>query len=144
MSPGHGAGKRGLIRVFNMTADRNAARAAVFRFALDEYSPQARRLENLVAWRVRALALPYGDQGLLLHTDFYHALGGFQPLPLMEDVDLVRRIGRHRLVVLHSAARTSAQRWRREGWMRRSLRNLGCLSLYYLGVPPSFIKRLYG
>lgn len=131
------------VRAF-IAEDRNATRAAVFRFALDEQSPQARRLEMLVAWRVRMLALPYGDQGLLLRADFYQALGGFRPLPLMEDVDLVRRIGRRRLTVLHAPARTSARRWRRDGWTRRSLRNLGCLSLYYLGVPPSFIKRLYG
>lgn len=130
------------VRSF-VAAERNVARAAVFRFALDENSPQARRLETLVAWRVRMLALPYGDQGLLMRADFYHAIGGYRPLPLMEDVDLVRRIGRQRLTVFQSAARTSAQRWRREGWMLRSLRNLGCLSLYYLGMPPSFIKRLY-
>ena len=131
------------VRAF-IDDDRNATKAAVFRFALDEQSSQARRLEMLVAWRVRLLALPYGDQGLLLRADFYHALGGFRPLPLMEDVDLVRRIGRRRLTVLQAPARTSAQRWRRDGWTRRSLRNIGCLSLYYLGVPPSFIKRLYG
>jgi rSAM/selenodomain-associated transferase 2 len=127
-----------------MADDRNAERAAVFRFALDDDSANARRLEKLVAWRVRTFALPYGDQGLLLRADFYHALGGFQPLPLMEDVDLVRRIGRRRLTALRAAARTSGERWRRDGWTRRSLRNLSCLALYYLGVPPAFIKRLYG
>jgi hypothetical protein len=101
-------------------------------------------LERLVAWRVRTLALPYGDQGLLIRRDFYRSLGGFRPWPLMEDVDLVRRIGRHRLTVLRSAARTSAERWRRGGWKRRSLRNLGCLTLYFLGVPPRLIAHLYG
>jgi hypothetical protein len=61
----------------------------------------------------------------------------------MEDVDLVRRIGRARLAALPVAAVTSAERWRREGWTRRSARNLLCLSLWFLGVPPGVIRRLY-
>lgn len=125
-------------------APENRAKAAAFRFALDDPSPQARRLEKLVAWRVRRLGLPYGDQGLLIHRDFYRAVGGFRALPLMEDVDLVRRIGRGRLVSLPISARTSAERWRRDGWLRRSARNLLCLSLFFAGVPPHVIKRLYG
>jgi rSAM/selenodomain-associated transferase 2 len=127
-----------------MDGPRAAARAAYFGFALDDPSPEARRLERLVAWRCRALGLPYGDQGLLISRALYDAVGGFRPLPLMEDVDLVRRLGRRRLAALPVSAVTSAERWRREGWRRRSARNLACLSLWFLGVPPGIIKRLYG
>ena len=118
-------------------------RAFHFRFALDDAAPAARRLEQAVAWRCRALALPYGDQGLLIHRDLLAAAGGMQPLPLMEDVDLVRRLGRARLGALDVVALTSADRWRREGWWRRSARNLLCLSLWFLGVPPRLIARVY-
>ena len=121
----------------------NLSRAATFRFGLDDPGLEARRLERRVAWRVRRLGLPYGDQGLVIHRDFYRSLGGFRPWPLMEDVDLVRRIGRSRLMVLPSVACTSAERWRHDGWRRRSLRNLSCLVLYLLGVPPHLIARLY-
>jgi rSAM/selenodomain-associated transferase 2 len=119
-------------------------RAACFHFALDDASPQARRLEGWVAWRVAALALPYGDQGLLIHRVLYDRVGGYRPLPLMEDVDLVRRLGRRRLTVLDARAVTSARRWRQDGWLRRSARNLLCLSLFYAGVPAERIARLYG
>src|SRR5918999_1201337 len=78
---------------------------------------EARRIERLVAWRCRTLALPYGDQGLLISAAFYRTLGGFRALPLMEDVDLVRRIGRRRLAELPVAFTTSAARYRRGGWM---------------------------
>ncbi|WP_193552302.1 TIGR04283 family arsenosugar biosynthesis glycosyltransferase [Oleisolibacter albus] len=122
----------------------NRERAGYFRFALDDASPPARRLERLVAWRCRTLALPYGDQGLLLSRSLYRAVGGVRPLPLMEDVDLVRRLGRPRLVPLAAAAVTSAEKWRRDGWWRRSARNLLCLSLWYAGVPPRLIRRVYG
>jgi hypothetical protein len=121
----------------------NTDRAAYFRFALDSDDRRARRLEHLVAWRCRALALPYGDQGLLLHRDLLRAVGGIRPLPLMEDVDLVRRLSRRRLVALKVDAVTSAAKWRRGGWYRRSARNLLCLSLYFAGVPPRLIARLY-
>jgi rSAM/selenodomain-associated transferase 2 len=119
-------------------------RAGYFRFALDSDDPWARRLERLVAWRCRALALPYGDQGLLIHRDLLRAVGGVRPLPLMEDVDLISRLGRGRLVALDVVAVTSAEKWLRQGWYRRSMRNLCCLALYFAGVPPRTIARLYG
>ena len=85
-------------------------RAGYFRFVLDVDDRRARRLERMVAWRCRRFALPYGDQGLLLSRTLLASVGGVGPLPLMEDVDLVRRIGRHRLVGLEAAAVTSAAR----------------------------------
>ncbi|MBL28705.1 MAG: glycosyl transferase family 2 [Rhodospirillaceae bacterium] len=130
------------VRMF-MAAEGNAGRAAVFRFALDDPAPAARRLERIVRWRTRVLGLPYGDQGLLISRALYRAVGGYRRIPIMEDVALVRRIGRRRLVMLDIAAVTSAARYRR-GYLRRSARNLVCLSLYFAGVPPRTLKRLYG
>lgn len=121
----------------------NAGRAGYFRFALDDTAPEARRLERWVARRCRWLALPYGDQGLLIHRDLYDRIGGFRPIPIMEDVDIVRRLGRRRLAALDAPFVTSAERWRREGWRRRSRRNLACLALWFLGVAPERIARLY-
>jgi rSAM/selenodomain-associated transferase 2 len=119
-------------------------KAAAFRLKLDDPAPQARRIERLANWRARRLGLPYGDQGLLLSRRLYEAVGGYRPLPLMEDVDFVRRLGRRRLVVLESEALTSADRYRRDGWWARPLRNLTLLCGYFLGVPPSLLKRFYG
>lgn len=119
-------------------------KAAVFRFALDDSSAAARRLERMVAWRGRVLGLPYGDQGLLIHRTLYDAVGGFPDIPLMEDVAIIRQIGRHRLCVLNARAITSATRWQRHGWLRRSARNLACLGLYFAGVSPAVIAKVYG
>lgn len=127
-----------------MADPANRSRAAHFRFRLDDDSPAARRLERWVDRRCRWFALPYGDQGLLLHRSLYDAVGGFPAIPLMEDVDLVRRIGRRRLVALDAPVVTSADRYRRHGYGRRSARNLACLALHFLGVPPERIARLYG
>lgn len=122
----------------------NSGRAAAFAFALDEGGPAAARLERIVAWRSRALALPYGDQGLLIARTLYDAVGGYAPLPLMEDVDLVRRLGRQRIALLDARAVTSARRYRQGGWVMRPARNLACLSLYFLGLPPRLVAKLYG
>ena len=127
-----------------MDEPSNAGRAGYFRFALDDPSPAARRLERLVALRCRWLGLPYGDQGLLIRRSLHTALGGFRPLPLMEDVDLARRIGRSRLVSLPADAVTSAARYRRDGYLRRSLRNAVCLAAWRMGLPPASLQRLYG
>ena len=122
----------------------NAGRAATFTFALDDRSRGARWLEAGVGARARWLGLPYGDQGLLIDRCFYDGLGGYKPIAIMEDVDIIRRIGRGRLTVLPARAVTSAVRWQRDGFIARSSRNLACLALYYAGLPPHRIKRLYG
>ena len=119
-------------------------RAGYFTLALDDPAEAARRVERLAAWRCRALALPYGDQGLLIHWSLYEAVGGYPAIPLMEDVALVRRLGRARLKPLGATVLTSASRYRRDGYWRRPLRNLCCLSLYFLGVPPGRIAKIYG
>lgn len=123
---------------------RRGQAAASFRFALDDDGIMPRLIESLVGLRCHVLALPYGDQGLLISRNLYNRLGGFRPLPLMEDVDLVRRLKRRELVMLQSRAVTSGERYRREGYLARSLRNLGCILLYYLHVPPRVLARLYG
>lgn len=128
----------------HLTAPERPHRAAVFGFQLDDRAWQARLLEWGVRLRVALLALPYGDQGLLIHRDLYEAVGGHKALPLMEDVDLVRRLGRRRLRLLPGVAITSATRWRRRGWARQTLLNLRCLTLYLTGTPPAEIARLYG
>jgi rSAM/selenodomain-associated transferase 2 len=127
-----------------LAAPKAQSRAGYFDLALDDEAPAARRLERIVAWRCRALALPYGDQGLLIARILYDAVGGFRPLPLMEDVDLVHRLGRRRLARVGARCLASARRYRRDGYLRRPLRNLLCLSLYFAGVPAQRIVRLYG
>jgi rSAM/selenodomain-associated transferase 2 len=120
---------------------QHPAHPACFRFRLDDPSWQARLIERGVAVRVRLFSLPYGDQGLLVSREHYLAVGGYRAMPLMEDVDLVRRLRRVR--VLPADALTSAERWRRDGWLRRSARNLLCLGLYRAGASPERIARLY-
>lgn len=138
LQPGWSAEVR---RFMEMNADR--PRAAAFRFALDDPRAPARRLARLVNWRSKALKLPYGDQGLLISRGFYEALGGFKPMVLFEDVDMVRRIGARRLCLLKSRAVTGADRFAGEGYARRSAKNLLLLARYFAGADPARLARAY-
>ena len=115
-----------------------------FRFALDSTAWQARVWERGVALRVALFGLPYGDQGLFVRRDVFERMGGFRPIPLMEDVEFVGRLKREgRMVHLKVKIVTSARRWEREGWWRRTRRNLGLLALYHVGITPDELARRY-
>ncbi len=120
---------------------KRSSRPACFRLRLGDGAWQARLIERGVAMRVRLLGLPYGDQGLLVSRTHYHNAKGYRPLPLMEDVDLVHRLGRVRMLPVDAV--TSAERWRRDGWFRRSARNLLCLGLYTGGMSAERVARIY-
>ncbi len=124
--------------------EKHTEQAAAFRFALDDDAGRARLMEKLVRLRCAVFALPYGDQGLLISRNHYDEIGGFGELPLMEDVDIVRRIGRRRLRFLKSQAVTSAARYQKYGYIIRAVRNLTCVMLYFVGVKPETIRKLYG
>lgn len=118
--------------------------AAVFRFALDDSGVRAAFLKMMVELRCLLFRMPYGDQGLLISKRLYKEVGGFKPISLMEDVDMAGRLGRRRISFMRSAAITSARRYRADGYVLRTLRNLTCLGLYYLRVPPHLLARFYG
>jgi len=128
-----------------ITPERNRERAGYFRLGFDGTpDPRARRVARLANWRADVLGLPYGDQGVLIHATLYMDVGGFRvEQNLMEDVDLVRRIGPMRLTRLSATVTTSAVRYRQGGWWGRPLRNVVCLGLYVLGAPNRWIERLY-
>ena len=121
-----------------------ATPAGYFALRYDDSHWKARWLERIVAWRSRVVGLPYGDQGLLISREFYDHLGGYKLIPIMEDVDIMRRIGRRRVAALPAAIETSARRYRRAGYGLRAAWNLFCLGLYFCRVPPRLIARIYG
>lgn len=138
--PGANAGPA--ARAF-MGDPANALKAAAFHLTLDDEAPAARRVERLANWRARRLGLAYGDQGLLIARESYWKLGGFQSLPLMEDVEFVRRLGRANLIILNGAVMTSAARYRRDGYWKRPAKNIALLCLYFLGLSPERLARMY-
>lgn len=131
---------------FMERVDRDASRhtAAAFRFALDDEGFAPRALEAVVRLRCALLRLPYGDQGLLIPHRLYDEVGGHRPLQLMEDIDLVRRLGMRQIKLLSSRAVGNAARYRREGYFRRTLGDLGQRIRYSLHLTPARTARLSG
>lgn len=123
--------------------DRAPGKAAHFALAYDSDAKEARWLERRANARARWLGLPYGDQGLLISRALYAEIGGYEDIPLMEDVSIVRRIGRRRLAGLPVKAVTSAEKYERDGWRRRAWRNAGLLTRYLLGARPESLARRY-
>ncbi len=116
-----------------------------FDLGIDAAGAAFRLIERGASLRSRMTRIPYGDQAVFLKREAYFRLGGFRPLPLMEDVDLMRRLKRSggRIRFFRQRVRTSARRWRREGILFCTLRNYALIGLYYLGVSPERLARHY-
>jgi hypothetical protein len=101
-----------------------------FRLVFDGDTPFSRWLTGLYAW-IRSIALYYGDSGIFVRRSVYEALGGFRPLPLMEDLDFVRRLERfgRTYCITDPPLITSSRRFERRhplqivyGWIRLHVR----------------------
>ena len=104
----------------------------------------ARLIEAGVAARVRWFGLPYGDQAIFVRHDVFETLGGYEDWSLMEDVDFVRRLGSIGQLWFPSVSvQVSARRWERDGWVQRTVSNVGLAVLYFLGVAPRRLARWY-
>ncbi len=116
-----------------------------FRFRLDSPRPRYRLVEAGVRLRCALLRLPYGDQALFVRRDAYLAAGGFGCVPILEDVDLVRRLRKEgRLAFPSVTAVTSARRWEERGFLSTTARNLLVMLLDAMGVSRDRLARYYG
>ncbi len=114
---------------------------ACFRLAFRSRHPMAAVTAAWANLRTRLFGLPYGDQGLLVSRRDYAAAGGFPNQPLMEDVALARALPP--ITLLAATARTGADRYERDGWLRRGTKNLTLLTRYLLGADPAALVKRY-
>ena len=117
--------------------------AGYFQLKYRSNAHQARWLARRANRRAKIFGLPYGDQGLLISQSLYNDLGGFAPIPLMEDVDIARRLGKKRLVPLNAIITTSAEKYERDGWRKRSYANALLLGRYLAGASPEKLAKVY-
>ncbi len=118
--------------------------AAVWRLAIDAGHWWFRVVEWGARARDRLGGLPYGDQGLLVRTRLFDRLGGFPEIPVMEDVALVRAVGRHAtLRRFSSSISVSDRRWQAEGRFRTLARNSALVAAYLSGVAPQRLAKWY-
>jgi len=115
-----------------------------FRLRITGDHPWLGLVSHMANLRSRALRLPYGDQALFMARRDYLKAGGFRSLPLMEDVDLVKRLkrtGGFRLA--RGRVMTSGRRWKREGTFYGTLRNWLLLVRFLAGTSPEALVKSY-
>lgn len=121
-----------------------AVQAAVWGLRIDAGGFWPRFMELGNSLRDRVGGLPYGDQGLLVRRELFAGVGGFPPFPIMEDVALIRLLGRRtRIERLGAPLLVSPRRWLREGPYRTWIRNSLLLSAYLAGASPQRLVRWY-
>jgi len=114
-----------------------------FRLEFDGDDRFARLLGGLYA-ALRRVGVYYGDSAVFVRADVFRALGGFRPLPVMDDYDFARRLERRgRTVCLPGPALTSGRRWKRFGIGRTLASWIAIQTLYMAGFPPNRLARLY-
>ena len=131
------------VLIFQTLADPTTV-AGAFSLQIDAAGALLRLLERGANLRARLLGLPYGDQGIFLNKRVFEEMGGFPPLPIMEDFQLVRWLARRgRVVIRPEKARTSARRWRQHGVLRTFLINQVMVLGFWLGISPDRLARFY-
>jgi rSAM/selenodomain-associated transferase 2 len=115
-----------------------------FDVRLDSPRPMLRMVASLMNARSRLSGICTGDQGIFVRRADFEAVGGYPDIPLMEDIELSRRLKRRgRLGALRLRVTTSARKWEREG----PLRTIGLMwalrFLHFCGVSPERLHRWY-
>lgn len=106
-----------------------------------------RRAARFLTWlypQLRKLGLCYGDSGLFVRREIYERVGGFQPFPIFEDLDLVRRLRRvGRVAHVPATVVTSSRRFEGRSFALIFARWSVMQALYWAGVPPRRLARMY-
>lgn len=111
---------------------------------LDGSEPIFRIIEALMNVRSRMTGIATGDQAIFVRRSVFQALGGYAPIPLMEDVEFSARLKRCGSVAcLRSRVRTSVRRWRRLGPWRTIVHMWWLRARYALGTSPDRLARRY-
>lgn len=132
----------GFVREIEPMLERPNVVAGAFRLGINSNRPVFRWIERAVMWRSRHWQRPYGDQGLFMWRSVFEKIGGYAPIPIMEDVELVRRLRRAgRIGIVDRAVSTSARRWEATGPIRATVVNMISAGAYRLGVPAIHIYR---
>lgn len=116
-----------------------------FRHRIDAPSPWLRIIETADTLRARLVSLPYGDQGIFVRAAAFSALGGYEDVPLLEDVLLARKLAQFGAPrILKPILQTDARRWLEKGILKTTLTNWRILFQFILaGKSPQELAEHY-
>ena len=121
---------------------KNQENAGYCKLSFDDPSLIAKIISFGANLRSSIFKLPYGDQGLLISKKLYNEIGGYPDLPLMEDVAIVKFL-KQKIQVVPVTIKTSAFKYKRDGWLKRSINNITLLIRFKFGADPYELAKLY-
>ena len=121
---------------------KNQENAGYCKLSFDDPSLIAKVISFGANLRSSIFKLPYGDQGLLISKKLYNEIGGYPDLPLMEDVAIVKLL-KKKIQLVPVTIKTSAFKYKRDGWLKRSINNITLLIRFKFGADPRELAKLY-
>ena len=121
---------------------KNQENAGYCKLSFDDPSLIAKVISFGANLRSSIFKLPYGDQGLLISKKLYNEIGGYPDLPLMEDVAIVKLL-KQKIQLVPVTIKTSAFKYKRDGWLKRSINNINLLIRFKIGADPHELAKLY-
>lgn len=115
-----------------------------FTFRIQSMLWKYRLVEAWVKLRCKLFSMPYGDQAIFVRKTAFDLIGGYKSIPLMEDVDFIKRLKKlGPIVILDKKAITSERRWSKKGLIKTAAMNQLIMLFYRFGVNPSLLARIY-
>jgi rSAM/selenodomain-associated transferase 2 len=104
-----------------------------------------RAIGRAASWKHRLTRVPYGDQAIFILRAIFENIGGYAEIPLMEDVELMKRVKRQgrRIIILPEAVTTSSRKWETDGVFYTIIRNWIIQVLYLFGMPTQRLIKYY-
>jgi rSAM/selenodomain-associated transferase 2 len=129
-----------ILRVMN-----GGAKWGRFDVRIDGSHPMLRIVERMMNWRSRLTGIATGDQAIFVRRDLFERIGGYEDIPLMEDIRLCARLKREAApVCLAESVSTSARRWEKHGVWRTVLLMWRLRAAHFFGASPQLLARRYG
>lgn len=135
----------GALNKISRALDKQDYVGGAFDLKIDSDRLFLRYISVRASLRSRWNRIPYGDQAIFMRKQYFDRIGGFKDIPLMEDVDLMRRIKKdgRKIHILPDKVTTSARRWQRDGALYTTVRNHILVVLFRLGVSPDRLAKYY-
>ncbi len=127
--------------------DETDSVAGAFDLSLDNSGIIYKLTGKFASRKHRLTRIPFGDQAIFIEKKYFENIGGFSEIPLMEDVDLMKRIKnqKDKITIIKKSVITSSRKWEKEGVFYTIFRNWTLQALYLFGVSPEkLVKYYYG
>ncbi|GBE02248.1 N-glycosyltransferase [bacterium BMS3Bbin06] len=133
------------FQIIRATLSRNNTVAGAFDLSIDSPSPCFRVIERGANIRSRITRTPYGDQGIFMIKDTFEELGGYADIPIMEDIEIARRLNKKGgLALIRQRIKASPRRWQKEGLFYTSVRDWALALAYTVfHVSPERLIKYY-